>query len=89
MSNREELINFVRNKKYSVYCFSETHVTNDIQDIELNIDDYYTIRCDSHSRYTGGIIMYVHGYIQAEILCNVNIDKLTSTNGFNLYIQVT
>lgn len=38
---------------------SETHVTPDFNDSELKIDGYQLIRCDSNSRHTGGVAIYV------------------------------
>lgn len=51
---------------------SETHLTNDIGDDEINLQNYSVLRCDSTSRHTGGVICYVRNGIQYRI-----IDKLT------------
>ncbi|KAK9710338.1 hypothetical protein QE152_g26053 [Popillia japonica] len=38
---------------------SETHVTEGILDSEISIKGYNILRCNSYSRHTGGVIMYV------------------------------
>lgn len=52
--------------RYSIACYcpkiillSETRTTKDIEDSELRIDHYRCIRCDSDSRHTGGVLIYV------------------------------
>jgi len=66
---------FMKNEKYNIYCFNECHITPEITEQELQVDGYYFLRCDSLSRHTGGIIMYVAKSIQANIICNKNIDN--------------
>ena len=75
MSNKDEIMKFIATESYIIYCFTETHTTEEIQDDELYVDEYYLIRCNSNSRFTGGIIMYVYKYITAEIICNVNFEN--------------
>ena len=48
------------NLKPAIILCSETCVTEDIEDSEIIINSYKLIRCDSHSRHTGGVIMYIH-----------------------------
>ncbi|XP_017474479.1 PREDICTED: uncharacterized protein LOC108365053 [Rhagoletis zephyria] len=43
-------------------------------DSELNITTYKLIRCDSHSRHTGGVLMYIHETIEFNIVCNKAIN---------------
>lgn len=38
---------------------SETHLTNEIDDSEMNIEHYTLFRTDSTSRHTGGVAIYV------------------------------
>lgn len=46
---------------------SETCLTEDICDNEIDCDGYKTFRNDSHSRYTGGCCVYVRDDVKAEI----------------------
>lgn len=54
---------------------SETHLTNDIQDFEINCDNYEIIRCDSHSKHTGGVLIYIRKDIRYKLVCNKNCDN--------------
>lgn len=45
-------------------CLTETHITEETQDFELIIDNYFMIRCNSNSKYTGGVIAYVYNRLQ-------------------------
>lgn len=46
-------------KRPVVVCLSETHVTPDFYDSELEFDGYQIYRVDSDSRHTGGTIIYI------------------------------
>lgn len=54
---------------------SETHITDDISDREINVKGYNIFRCNSHSRHTGGVIFYVKKGIKFRLLTNQNLDK--------------
>lgn len=41
-------------------CLTETRITADIGNQELNINGYTIVRCDSDSRHTGGVLIYLH-----------------------------
>lgn len=51
-----------------VLLLSEARVTDQIFDSEINITGYNLIRCDSNSRHTGGVVIYVKKYINYEVL---------------------
>ena len=42
-----------------VILISETRTTSEIESAELNIDNYTFVRCDSTSRFTGGVATYI------------------------------
>jgi hypothetical protein len=46
---------------------SETRTTTDIYDHELQIKGYNLIRCDSHTRHTGGVAIYLKSNVQFTI----------------------
>ena len=75
LSNKDEIFSFVKSEKYNIYSFTETHVTSDITEGELYIDGYYFLKCDSLSRFTGGIIMYIKDNFPVEVICNQNINN--------------
>ena len=52
---------------------SETHVTKDIIDSEISLTGYKFERCNSHSRHTGGVGIYIKEGIEYEIVSNENM----------------
>lgn len=49
----------IKKHKPLLLFMSETHLTNDVQDFEISCDGYQIIRCDSHSKRTGGVLIYI------------------------------
>ena len=47
---------------------SETRTIASMTDGELSISDYVLFRCDSHNRQTGGVAVYVHNSIGANVV---------------------
>lgn len=59
--------------KPSILLLSETRVTEDIYDSELDIKDYVMVRCNSKNRHTGGVLVYVNkkiNFTTTEIVIN-------------------
>lgn len=56
---------------------SETCATTDILDSELNIAGYNLIRCDSHSRHTGGTLIYLKKSLKYVVIDSHNFDNNT------------
>lgn len=59
IANKEELIIKILCYTPVLILLSESRNTQDIEDAELSLPNYQTVRCDSDSRYTGGVILYV------------------------------
>ncbi len=55
---------------------SETRLTDDILDSEVNIKNYKLMRCDSHSRHTGGVAIYIKNRLSCSIVHNVNFQNI-------------
>lgn len=54
---------------FIIFC-SESCTTDKIIDSEISLDGYNIVRCDSHSRHTGGAIIYLKTSIKyAVLLC--------------------
>lgn len=49
-------------------CLTETHLTEEIGDHELEIQNYETIRVDSTSRATGGVQLYIRQDIKHQVI---------------------
>lgn len=66
-TNAQGLINNLDHVKlyeflYSVdiFCLTETHLTECVEDSEISLGNFNLVRCDSTSSHTGGVIIYVH-----------------------------
>lgn len=53
---------------------SETHIT-DFSDKELKIDGFLIERCDSNSRHTGGVAIYIKNSINYKVIHNKHKSK--------------
>lgn len=52
-----------------LFC-SETCLTENINDFEIEIENYQLERCDSHSRHTGGVAVYIQNNLNYKVLLN-------------------
>lgn len=66
-SHKIELDLIIGKWEPDVVCLAETHVTDSIFDHEIGIDGYRTINAVSHSRYTGGTIIYIREELQSKV----------------------
>lgn len=67
----EELI--IKEKNPSIIALTETRITNDIDDDEISIPNYYILRCDSNKRSTGGVLLYIKNDIKCKEIVNRKI----------------
>lgn len=58
-SKFDEIYNFVITASPLLVCLTETRLTEDINDFEINIQGYQIIRVDSENRFTGGVAIYI------------------------------
>lgn len=59
----------------SVILCSEARLTSSIDDAEVNIDNYTIYRSDSHSRHTGGAVIYVRNDINTKCVKKISFNK--------------
>ena len=71
LANKTELSFIVNSWKPFVICLSETHVTDQILDHEIHLPGYYFIDTLSHSRHTGGTIIYIKEELVSKTLLTV------------------
>lgn len=64
------MIVMIENIKPCVVMMSEARLTEDIEDSEVNIKGYKMIRCNSYSRYTGGVVILVKNGVKFTVLKN-------------------
>lgn len=60
--------NWVVKEKPALACFAETHVTDNIGEGEIYIDGYSIESCNSFSRHTGGVLMYIRNDVRYELI---------------------
>ena len=67
-SNIDQIRNFITAIQNSpvLLGFTETRVTDDIENWEIEIEGYECIRCDSRNRRTGGVTLYVKNDMKIE-----------------------
>lgn len=63
----EEVHEFLLRKKPLILILSETCLTNEINDNEIECEGYKCFRNDSHSRHTGGCCIYVRSDLRSEV----------------------
>ncbi|XP_057335423.1 uncharacterized protein LOC130676322 [Microplitis mediator] len=64
--NKNELEILANEMKPEVICLTETHVTADIEEHEINIDNYNHVKMYSENKRTGGVITYIRKDIKYE-----------------------
>ncbi|KAJ8913180.1 hypothetical protein NQ315_009017 [Exocentrus adspersus] len=57
-----------------IICISETHITSEIADEEIEVPGYKLITCYSNSRYTGGVIIYIKDGLTFTLLKECTMD---------------
>lgn len=55
-------------------ALTETNLVEEINDFEINIKGYTTVRCDSVKKTTGGVILYIKNNIEFNVLDVRSID---------------
>jgi len=69
LAHKEEIHHLIMVKKNpAIMALTETRLTPDIDDFEVNVPGYSMVRCDSVSRKTGGSMIYVRNDIRYETL---------------------
>lgn len=68
LANIDEIGELIDRRKPLILILSETCVTKEIEDSELIYNGYKCYRCDSHTRYTGGVVAYVKNSVKIESL---------------------
>lgn len=74
VAHREELEIFLENTNPALLLLSETRTNGDIEDAELQFQNYITLKCDSDTRRTGGVAALVHKDLKFKVISNVKFD---------------
>lgn len=62
-----------------IICVTETHITEEINAAEFQLEGFSTLNCGSHSRHTGGVAIYIREGVQFQ-------EILRETFGRNTWI---
>lgn len=69
----EELI--YNNKEVDIICLNETHMVEDDDENLIKIDGYKIVQICSHSRHTGGVLMYIKNQCSCELVNRICLTK--------------
>lgn len=76
LKHKDDIENVLIRKLRSMIAeFTETHVTRQIDDYELQIDGYVCVRGDSEINRTGGVLLYIDNKIKFEIIAIENFER--------------
>lgn len=75
IKNHEKIELLIADKNPLMVMCTETRTTTEIEDSEIKCKNYKAFRCDSVSRHTGGVIIYVHKNVKAKIISKKVYDK--------------
>lgn len=75
--NKDQIAEYVVKYQPLILCLTETCITDNFTDRELDLEGYNTIRCDSTSRHTGGVLIFTKKCIKFD-----NVKVLVSDVNF-------
>lgn len=59
----------------AVIALSETRLTDEIEDYEVNVPGYSMIKCDAENRNTGGVVLYIRDDIRYEPILTKKLES--------------
>lgn len=62
--------------KPEIVCLTETHITEEINDFEIDINNYNLVRCNTCNKRTGGVLTYIKKNIQFEEITNKSMEQI-------------
>lgn len=71
-------------RKPSLVLCAEARITQDISDSEYAIDGYNVVVCESQSRFTGGVAIYIRKTLKYKVIVNNFVEKLIWTLAIEL-----
>lgn len=85
MAHKDEMQHQITEKlKPAFLALSETRLTDEIEDREINITGYYTVRCNAENKNTGGVVLYIREDIKYELV----LEKKLESNCWCVAIEV-
>lgn len=80
----DEVRDYVNKQNIAILALAETHLTNDIDDWEVDISGYILVRLDSNCRHTGGVALYIKKDLDFKIIHSEEIKKNWWTLGVKI-----
>lgn len=74
LRHKDDLLHYISIYNPLVLCLTETCVNEEITEIELNIEGYKVFRCNSCSRHTGGVLIFVKKNIKVANIRSHSLD---------------
>lgn len=75
IKHKDKIENLIILTKPEILCLTETHLTNEIDESEVNIENYGMIRCNSSNSRTEGVLILVKKNIKYKVISNKNIEE--------------
>jgi len=75
LSDKDEIEVMLHRIAPSLAGFTETRVTQEVEDQELYISSYACERCNSETSRTGGVLLYIKEEIKYEIISVESCDR--------------
>ena len=72
INKMDEIKNVIKTCQFKILAISETWLTDEISDGEINIPDFRVFRRDRDGRRGGGVCLYVHHTINFKLLTNIS-----------------
>lgn len=82
-ANKTQVAVFLQQYSPDIFLMTETHITEEIESVELHMPGYELFQCYSHSRHTGGVAAYVKKHIKCSIhqsICNNESNWILALN---------
>ncbi|XP_024874869.1 uncharacterized protein LOC112456507, partial [Temnothorax curvispinosus] len=69
MAHKDEIQHlFMKRRRPTILALTETRLTPEIEDSEVNVPGYSVVRCDAENRNTGGVLLYVKENIKFKVI---------------------
>lgn len=75
LCNLDQICHSLLSFNPKILLLSETRTTSDIEDKEISIENYKCFRCDSSSRHTGGVLLYVRNNYECSLIKSYVLEK--------------
>lgn len=75
LNNKIKIVDLIQKWTPEIVCISETHVTPDVQQGEIDISGYISVNCTSDNKRTGGVLIFLKSGSVFSVRYNSNKDS--------------